>query len=63
MQIDGTKLATAYDDGLIVVWEYPSCKIIFEEKMPFKYPRVEWNQCNPNVFATYKVCEKLKAAF
>ena len=43
-QIDVTKLTASYDDGLIAIWEYPSCKIVCRNLIPVRHPRLEWNK-------------------
>ncbi|KAK4004494.1 hypothetical protein OUZ56_006228 [Daphnia magna] len=50
--IDGTRLAVGFDDGTVVVWSYPECKIFFQKKLPFA--KINWNPTRPNLFAIWQ---------
>jgi hypothetical protein len=67
-QVDGTKLAAAVADphqlfvndcgdesGEIIVWNYPTCDILFQQKQFKVVHEIEWNQFRQEVFATYNI--------
>ncbi|XP_045030891.1 uncharacterized protein LOC116919760 isoform X4 [Daphnia magna] len=51
--IDGTQLAAGFDDGTVVVWSYPECKIFFQKKLPRIITKINWNPTRPNLFAIW----------
>ncbi|XP_046461346.1 F-box-like/WD repeat-containing protein TBL1Y isoform X2 [Daphnia pulex] len=70
--VDGTKLAAAVADpnqlfvndcgdesGEIIVWNYPTCDILFQQKQFKVVHEIEWNQFRQEVFATYNIGDPL----
>lgn len=66
--MDGTELAAAVADphqlfvndcgdesGEIIVWNYPTCDILFQQKQLKVVHEIEWNQFRQEVFATYNI--------
>ncbi|KZR96973.1 Uncharacterized protein APZ42_008389, partial [Daphnia magna] len=53
--INGTQLAAGFDDDTLVVWSYPECKILFQEKFEDRIDEINWNPTRPNLFAAYDV--------
>ncbi|XP_045030946.1 uncharacterized protein LOC116921395 isoform X2 [Daphnia magna] len=53
--INGTQLAAGFDDDwknpTLVVWSYPECKILFQEKFDERIEKINWNPTRPNLFA------------
>jgi hypothetical protein len=50
--VDGTQLAAIFDKCDVIVWNYPSGKILFKE-LDEPMDRIEWNPFRPNVFALF----------
>ncbi len=72
-QVDGTKLAAAVADphqlfvndcgdesGEIIVWNYPTCDILFQQKQFKVVHEIEWNQFTQEFFATYNIVSWVK---
>ncbi|KZS06503.1 Uncharacterized protein APZ42_030023 [Daphnia magna] len=51
--INGTQLTAGFNEGNVVVWSYPECKILFQKKLPIIIPEINWNPTRPNLFAAY----------
>ncbi|KAK4004511.1 hypothetical protein OUZ56_006245 [Daphnia magna] len=49
--INGTQLAAGFEGGTLVVWSYPECKILFQNKA--RFTEINWNPTRPNLFAIF----------
>ncbi|XP_045032438.1 uncharacterized protein LOC116935392 isoform X3 [Daphnia magna] len=50
--INGTRLAAGFNEGTVVVWSYPECKILFQKKAGI-FTEINWNPTRPNLFAIF----------
>ena len=51
--MNGTQLVAGYDDGTIIVWSYPSGKILFQmNEHEFPVAEIKWNPFRQDVFST-----------
>lgn len=54
--MDGTQLAAASVDGVILVWRYPSYERIFKKKRNTWHGfQIAWNPFNCDVLAVYEM--------
>ncbi|XP_046633261.1 uncharacterized protein LOC124312821 isoform X5 [Daphnia pulicaria] len=56
----GNQLAAAYSDGVVIVWSYPSGKVLFQMKKHLKQvDQLEWNPYRSNIFASRENGQKV----
>ncbi|XP_045030834.1 uncharacterized protein LOC116920420 [Daphnia magna] len=51
--INGTQLAAGFDNLTVVVWSYPECEILFQNKLRYSIEEINWNPTRPNLFAAH----------
>ncbi|EFX85274.1 hypothetical protein DAPPUDRAFT_237783 [Daphnia pulex] len=56
----GNQLAAAFSDGVVIVWSYPSGKVLFQMKKHLKQvDQLEWNPYRSNIFASRENGQKV----
>ena len=50
--MNGTQLAAGCRDGIVTVWSYPICKIIFQINKDHSVAKIKWNPFRQDIFAS-----------